>query len=538
MKKLFGISCIYGLVLLALPSCKKSFLNEQVFSSYAPETLADSLGLEASIIGLQNQFSQFYTYSDNQGWLATWQVGTDVAFAANPQGVEVPYYNYPSLTSSDFSAGFTWTYAYRLINNANIIIKNVENPALTGMGQANKNSVNAEARFYRAYAYNLLATLFGRVPVVTVPLSAPKTDFVRAPLDTVNNVIVQDLTFAAANLPDIESVKTNTKGKMYSRANRYMAMQLLAEAYLRMGKPELAEPQAQAVISSGKFSLIKSRYGIKGGQPGDPFSDMFWYGNQRRNQGNTEALWVMEMENPATVTGGITNNPQQRRVWGAAYYQVTGMKIADSLGGRGIARLRLSNWVVYGLYEQNDMRNSRFNIRRQFYYNDPSRPATYGLPVPYTGPDTMFRITPHTTKWYQFDPTDEFGFAMFKDIILMRLGETYLLLAEAQLKQNKLAEAAASLNVIRARANATPVTAGQIDLNYILDERARELVGEENRRMTLMRTGTLVERTLRLNANSPLNPVNGLATKHLLLPIPLSEINLNKDAKLEQNPGY
>ncbi len=91
--------------------------------------------------------------------------------------------------------------------------------------------------------------------------------------------------------------------------------------------------------------------------------------------------------------------------------------------------------------------------------------------------------------------------------------------------------------MIRARANATPVTGGQITMDFILDERARELLAEENRRMTLMRTGTLVERTTRLNVQT-INPVIGLAAKHLLMPIPQTEINLNKDAILEQNPGY
>jgi hypothetical protein len=425
-----------------------------------------------------------------------------------------------------------------MINNANIIISNVENTALVGMTQTNKNAINGEARFFRAYAYNVLATCFGRVPVVKVPLTEPKTDFVRNPIEEVNKLIEEDLLFAGINLPDIDNVKSNTKGRMYSRANKAMAQQLLAEAYLRMGKNDLAEQQAQAVISSGKFSLTTSRVGIRAGQPGDPFADMFIYGNQRRGQGNREVIWVMEMENPASVIGGITNSPQQRRVWVPAYYQITGMKIADSLGGRGLARLRLNDWVVYRLYEQNDMRNSRFNFRRQYYYNDPARPATYGKPVPYSGFDTIFRIAPHTTKWYEFNPTDEFGFAMIKDIILMRLGETYLLLAEAQFKQGKLVEAAASLNVLRGRASATAVTPAQVTLDYILDERVRELLGEENRRMTLMRTGTLVERAKRLNAVSPLNQLAGLTNTHLLMPIPLAEINLNKDAKLEQNPGY
>jgi hypothetical protein len=77
-----------------------------------------------------------------------------------------------------------------------------------------------------------------------------------------------------------------------------------------------------------------------------------------------------------------------------------------------------------------------------------------------------------------------------------------------------------------------------VTLDFILDERARELLAEENRRLTLMRTGTLVQRVTALNPNSVQNPVTGLTDKALLLPIPQSEINLNKDAVLEQNTGY
>ena len=63
------------------------------------------------------------------------------------------------------------------------------------------------------------------------------------------------------------------------------------------------------------------------------------------------------------------------------------------------------------------------------------------------------------------------------------------------------------------------------------------MLAEENRRMTLMRTGTLVARTLAHNTQT-INPVVGLSSKNLLMPIPQSEIDLNKDAKLEQNTGY
>lgn len=522
---------------IGLSSCNKTFLDEDVYSAYAPETLSDSLGIEASVIGLHNHLSQFFTIDSRQGWASVWQVGTDIAFASQAQGIEVPYYNYGSLISTDDAASTSWSWGYRMINNANIIIANVENPALGGISAAGKSAFNAEARFFRAYAYNTLVTLFGRVPLVTQPITAPKTDFVRASLDSVNNLIIADLLFASANLPTIDNVKKANGKSLYARANKAMAQQLLGEAYIRMGKPDLAEQQLQLVLSSGKFNLITARYGVKAGQGGDYFSDMFWYGNQRWNQGNKEAIWVMEMEHPSTVPGGITNSPQQRRNWGAAYYQITGMKITDSLGGRGISRIRINDWVVYGLYEAADMRNSHYNLRRKYWYNDPAN-VKFGQPVPYVGTDTLFKIAPHTTKWYQFDPLDEFGYATIKDFILMRLGETYLLLAEAQFRQNKLTEAATTLNILRARSNASPISAADVTLDFILDERVRELLGEENRRMTLMRTGTLVTRAIAHNSNTVLNSMSGISAKHLLLPIPKSEIDLNKDAVLEQNPGY
>src|SRR5690606_8182244 len=157
---------------------------------------------------------------------------------------------------------------------------------------------------------------------------------------------------------------------------------------------------------------------------------------------------------------------------------------ADSLGGRGIARIRLNNWVLYDLYPEGDMRNSKYNIHRRFRYNNPDF-ERYGEDVPYSGPDTLFIINPYTLKWGHFDSRDTFGYGMWKDFILMRLGETYLLKAEAQLMQSNTAGAAITINALRQRANAPQVTSADIDLDFILDERVRELLAEENRRMTL-----------------------------------------------------
>ena len=125
---------------------------------------------------------------------------------------------------------------------------------------------------------------------------------------------------------------------------------------------------------------------------------------------------------------------------------------------------------------------------------------------------------------------------------------------EARIQQNNTAGAAEDINVLRDRAfktyraesgnaSAGKVTAAQMTMDFLLDERIRELVGEENRRYTLCRTGKLAERVKMIMDKWPegteSKKITGFdASKHVLLPIPLSEIQLNKDADLQQNPGY
>jgi hypothetical protein len=306
---------------------------------------------------------------------------------------------------------------------------------MTSMTLDQRAPYNAEARFFRALAYNFLVTAFGDVPLITQPLSSPKTDFVRAPVSDINNLIEVDLTYAiaTAHLPDPDGVVSS------GRISNAAARQLLAEAYLRMGRNADAETQCQAIIASNMFKLVSARYGKNLSSPGDAFSDMFRVGNMRRSQGNTEGIWTFEVDNAQfDLLGANVGSPQQRRVWGAAYYNVPGMSLCDSLGGRGISRMRLNNWVLHNLYQAGDMRNSDFNIKRKFYYNDPTykgqdatHPNLYLKPcVPKASgarplyADTLNVMHPYTLKWGQFDSRDTFGFGMWKDLPLMRLGET------------------------------------------------------------------------------------------------------------------
>lgn len=555
--KTFAVS----LVTLGSISCSDSFLDEKMYSNFDPSVN----DVESKVVGLYRQYAAIWGMSGQQGFLSCFQVGTDVCSPGQTQGVEVGFYNYPNLNSENAGVSFLWEKLYEIINSANLIIDS--------QGENGDKAAVAEAKFFRAYAYNMLVTLWGGVPLVTKYDGAnPRTDYVRETVDKVDEVIDADLQYAMTYLPNVD-----TSNRKESRATKDFARQLAGEAYLRMGMRDAsffkkAEDALTLIISEGKYKLIDARYGKYLAEGGDSYRDMFRFGNQRRSEGNTEGIWTFEMEYNRDVNGGTIDNPQHRRVWVPGYYNIDGMVNADSLGGRGIGRLRLSNFTKYHLFQKGDIRNSNYNIRRTMYYNKPDFHTTIGIDangfkvtagkgvkdivvktgdkvVPAAG-DSLGFYYPHPTKWGGYDPNDDFGYAVVKDWPVMRYSETYLLRAEARFRQNNLTGAAEDINVIRDRAfkayrteisnpSYGKVSASDINIDFILDERARELIAEENRRMTLIRTNTLSSRILKNGDASPDNKIIvGFKDYNTLLPIPLTEIQLNKDAVLEQNTGY
>ncbi len=109
-----------------------------------------------------------------------------------------------------------------------------------------------------------------------------------------------------------------------------------------------------------------------------------------------------------------------------------------------------------------------------------------------------------------------------------------MVLAEANFRLGDLAGAATAINTLRTRAKATPVTASQITIDFILDERSRELFSEEDRRYVLLRTNKLVERVKLYNKIS----ATRIALRDTLLPIPQDVIDANLTSRMRQNPGY
>jgi hypothetical protein len=150
------------------------------------------------------------------------------------------------------------------------------------------------------------------------------------------------------------------------------------------------------------------------------------------------------------------------------------------------------------------------------------------------------------------DPTSQFSQngSSTRDVYLARLGESYLIAAEAYFKAGDLTKATARINEVRRRAAKTPgaltITEGQVTIDFILDERGRELLGEYDRWLDLKRTGKLIERTSLYNRdikklyfdngiNPFLGPDGGLK---ILRPIPQKALDLNFDDDVKQNPGY
>lgn len=420
-----------------------------------------------------------------------------------------------------------WNVMYQTINAANTIITRAENPAVK-WSAADKARVVAEARLMRAWAYRHLSYLYGDVPITTTESSGEniRTDWERVPRDSVRKFMVSDLLFAEANLP---STSTN-QGKVV----KAVAQHYLAETYLALNQPDLAEQKAQAVVTSGLYRLITARYGVKRTEPGAAFMDQFIDGNVNRSQGNTEALWVLQYAE--LVNGGAGSI--MRRYWVNRYEQNRGMQISPDNGGRGIGRLAVTRYAIQ-LYEAQDQRGGPFALRRFYIMNNPAtllagRKLGDTVFTAFTAEKLNDPLWPSTRKWDWASPVDPQGGATFVDQPYLRLADTYLLLAEAQFRQGKLTDAATNINLVRARAGASAITPAQVTLNFILDERSRELLTEENRRYTLMRTGTWYARTILYN---PLAKV-AVTPRDSLLPIPQSVIDANLTKKMNQNPGY
>ena len=250
-----------------------------------------------------------------------------------------------------------------------------------------------------------------------------------------------------------------------------------------------------------------------------------------------------------------------------------------------------SEWVVrpagdiLGSFwdDPNDFRGNEIMIQRDYYTPSGKKWSEVKKQVKarvdaglytVTAADTI-NITPRFWKFSDDRHIFDAGNAYYDtDWYMIRIAETYLLRAEARLAQGNKAGAAEDINVLRNRAGAKPCTAADVNIDYILDERVRELFGEEQRWVTLSRlscnpkatyvsdcypvqdattSNTLYERTRKYGVgyenddrgrdaytdalgNTRHRP--NIKPHNYILPIPVQIIKSNKDVKIEQNYGY
>ena len=459
-----------------------------------------------------------------------------------------------------------WKTCYTIISNANVILNRLTlTEAIT---DSDKDTFRGEALFFRSYAYKILANLYGGVPLALEEVETPRRDYVRATREEVYDQIRKDLEEAETLLDDIDKVKD---GKI----SKQMVEHLLSEIYISLEQYDQAISAATRVIDYPAMALMTSRFGSRKDEEGDVYWDLFRLNNQNRSSGNTESLWVLQYDyqNPASSTEynmpwvvlPFYQNIQisEKDASGNEIKTNAFLGVTDGKGGRGVGWMQPTKYFFNDLWKngsENDMRNSSYNIMRDVRIDNPASPA-FGKWLVKDGystqVDSIRQWFPFLTKvsrmnnfpedLYQKDSNGEpivteFGEHLlinnanssYKDEYMYRLAETYLLRAEAYIGKGDKEKAAADVNVVRARAKAEPAKASEMDIDYLLDERMRELYVEEMRMVTLCRMGKLVDR------NRKYNPKSGpsISDYHNLWPIPFSEIERNIFAEIKQNPGY
>ena len=553
-------------MLFVLVYCDENeFLTEDPLAIYsADNSLVTTTDFQAAINMLYRRTGDIFIYSTHDGFFALYH-GTDLGYCTAAFDRLNTYK--ATMVPENGLLTHLWNNCYYMVSQSNLILSRLD---VATIPAADKNVLRGEALFFRAFSYRILANLFGGVPLITEEITTPRRDFVRATRVETYSQAKTDLVEAVSLLPNIDAVKD---GKI----SKQMAQHLLSEVYISLGDFDNAITAATAVISFPGLKLMTERFGTKLSKPGDVYSDLFKTGNQNRKSGNLEALWVSQYEylNPASLRNDSWPwkfNPfyQNITVTAEGKTHTAFVGVTAEKGGRSVAWMRPTNHVITGIWAKdvNDMRVSQYNIIRDFKIDNPASPAfgKWFVADGYSGkatarqwfPFVMMKVAgdipadfwqkdangnPRLTAFGEYLVTNN-GNSSFRDLYMFRLAETYLLRAEAHLGKNNKVAAAADINALRARAKAIPATSAEVDIDYLLDERLRELYYEEPRMLTLCRMGKLAERNRKYNVSY--TDVTGtyecagttIQDYHNLWPIPFSEIERNIDAKLEQNPGY
>jgi hypothetical protein len=520
---------------LAAGAC--SDLTENPISGITASYYGTPAGFDAAVNASYTPLRDWY--GQEMGMTMT-TFGTD-EFTNGADGSFKFFNTYDTQLNGDntYSRDF-WRSIYRAINTTNTVLAAAPT---ANVPDATKKVRVAEAKFLRAlYLFNAVRT-WGDIPMPLTPTEGPSTEATREPVTKVYDQIIKDLTEAIVDLP--------TSQPQYGRATKYAAQHLLMTVYLTRassGDFQKAADLGKGIINSGAFSLLP-RYG-----------DLWTFGNER----NAEIIWAVQFT-PDLLTTGPGNKSHLYHTM--AYDLLAGMQ-RDIANGRPFRRFRSTTWMLNNFDRTKDVRfEESYNVA-WISNNAASIPKdASGKPRWAVGDTAVLLVmneisaAERASHPYNIYTPSQWTDALFpafnkkfldpnritlnqeegsRDWYVMRLAETYLIVAEALIRDGKAAEAVPFINAVRERA-AKPgvakasmdITAADATLDFLLDERARELGGEMMRWFDLVRTGKLLERVQKYN------PVAAAALKahHVLRPIPNEQITLTSNG-FKQNPGY
>lgn len=484
-----------------------------------------------------------------------------------------------------------YSHWYQLISKANLAIYAAALPQIAWGSEADKSYAIAQARFFRAFCYRNLGELYGGVPLVTEITTAPRYDFARATRLETYQFAIDEMEAALNDLPETSAVGGRlVKGAaQHNLCQLYIDKGVVLEESGQTAEARTAYEKAIAygndVIDGSVYSLMTERFGSRMNEDpefyftsnaaeqtpersysaagihteGNVYWDLFQEGNQNYQEGNKEAIWVAQVDYTAYKIEDGASKLQYSRVFGPVYRDPMAAHLAGALedvGGRGIVQVMPTMYTRDIIYQDkwgDDMRNSEAVFRRTFVGNTPTSPY-YGKVVPwsviYRDGESQDAVDAAKTQCFPVSckiATDKYTGLndgenrsnLFRDEYLIRLPETILLRAEAKMRAGNTAGAADDINLLRKRAKCSYlVQPSDVNVDLILDERARELVYEECRWNTLLRMGGTVA-VDRIKKYAYWDDPRATLTKQFnLWPIPQVVIDTNKDIVMEQNPGW
>lgn len=524
-------------VLFAINACN-DLLNETAYTKITTDYISSTpAGMASAVLAMYEKDREiFRTNTDAESTVWTDLIaGDDISYMRTASDIT----HYTLLPTTGNVASF-WKQKYAIISNANLVIAAADKVDMTSPVAI---QALAEAKVFRAHAYFWLIRKFDRIYLttrVTTPQNINDTiKYQPAVSDSVYELINSDLDYAIAHL----SWSTTQPGRFTQGAARHIKAKVAAV----LGNWREVANQVVAIEKSGKYSLLANPADVFGG------GIITTTGDLNNSETILTSQWSMglggEFVNPTT---GALSGHRLALVFAPKYNAERGMQIDYASGAYPWGRVFPNNYLL-GLFNQSKDTRYKTLYKTAWTFNLASTlPAgkKLGDTLVATSSAQYLNVHPMCTKFSDsFTRSTPTLTESYKDIIIYRLAETYLMGAEAYLHLGIADSTAIYYNKTWVRAGNTAVATGAVTMDMIIDEHARELAFEGDRWFFLKRNGILVDRvkkysgeylkkgTVVLNADT-LFRTYVTPNKHERWPIPQAQIDIMGAANFPQNPNY